>query len=866
MMNKTLKQGIGISIILYASTALSLPLYDVVVSLDGRGDFQSIQKAIDNAPNDNSPYVIYIHNGTYREKLDVTRKNIFLLGESRDHTIITATTANSMINPSTGKKFGTTGSRTVNINAENFRAHSLTIENDFNFPENQQKKANDPTRQHDTQAVALYVGQKSDHAQFKNIRLNSYQDTLYLRGGHSYFDQVQIEGTVDFIFGHGTGLFENSDIVAKNRNDVKKGNTYGYIAAPATNTNKPYGLVFKHCHLTKEKGVPRNSYALGRPWHPTTRFKDGRYADPNAIGHTAYLDCRMDDHIYGWDKMSGNDINGNKVWFFPEHSRFWEYASTGAGAKTNKQKRNQLSSQQTKLYSTTNILSGWQPDISLAEHSQLRGEVLHRSMQFPVTIQVKDSLGKTLTTTTDNSGHYHISITGMTAPLLVSADDHSGTSCLLSEHLRSVCASALVVDIKNGKTTTANINPFSDLIVSSLAKTEGINGPQLLTMKEKLPVFSHQAWNTANQHFQQAFKILIQQQGITNLAMTNPVNYPEQLHTLMKKMTQQIVHNRGYNTSTGLAAETTLSDLAFHPIINLATIPQYTIDGIQLAKTQQQVNSAQTRVFIVGDSTAANYTADVYPRMGWGQAFAQQLANNSEIYVVNAARPGRSSRDYINARWLNEISTIVRPGDYLFIQFSHNDEKCNRVKKGRGPHDVATLCTYPNNADGHPQYPVGKPELSLQHSLERYLKFAKEKHLHPVLMTAIPRAKTAKRTLGVPLNPAQHTTKKRSDDGNAFYGNYTQTVKDTARKNHIPLLDMQSKVIAAANEKGSDVWKTYWLAVDPQQYPYYKNHTGRLNKPDTTHLQKTGADVIAKLVIAEIKNTPQLTDLAKKLR
>ncbi|MDT9694187.1 hypothetical protein Q5762_38830, partial [Streptomyces sp. P9(2023)] len=84
-----------------------------------------------------------------------------------------------------------------------------------------------------------------------------------------------------------------------------------------------FGLVFKDCRLKKETDVPAKSYALGRPWHPTTTFADGRYADPNAVGHAVFINCEMDDHIYGWDKMSGKDIDQQTIWFYPEDSRFW---------------------------------------------------------------------------------------------------------------------------------------------------------------------------------------------------------------------------------------------------------------------------------------------------------------------------------------------------------------------------------------------------------------------------------------------------------------------------------------------------------------------------------------------------------------
>ncbi|WP_332420157.1 pectinesterase family protein [Vibrio metschnikovii] len=77
------------------------------------------------------------------------------------------------------------------------------------------------------------IAKNADRAQFKNVSLKSYQDTLYLLNVSAAFEQSQISGTIDFIFGHGTGLFINSDIIARNRKDVEHGNSYGYITAPA---------------------------------------------------------------------------------------------------------------------------------------------------------------------------------------------------------------------------------------------------------------------------------------------------------------------------------------------------------------------------------------------------------------------------------------------------------------------------------------------------------------------------------------------------------------------------------------------------------------------------------------------------------
>lgn len=123
-------------------------------------------------------------------------------------------TANSMMDEN-GKKFGTFGSRTVSVDAADFQARSLTIENDFDFPQNQKNAKDDPSRQNGTQAVALLISHQGDRAQFRDVSVNSYQDTLYSRAGRAYFDESQISGTVDFIFGHGTVLIERSDIIAR---------------------------------------------------------------------------------------------------------------------------------------------------------------------------------------------------------------------------------------------------------------------------------------------------------------------------------------------------------------------------------------------------------------------------------------------------------------------------------------------------------------------------------------------------------------------------------------------------------------------------------------------------------------------------
>ncbi|WP_277873459.1 pectinesterase family protein [Vibrio furnissii] len=181
-MNRISRLAIGISSLMCGSVSAAIPLYDVVVAKDGSGDFTSVQQAIDAAPQNNQQYVIYIRKGIYPERLNITRNNLYLIGEDRDRTIITASFANGTLDAN-GVRTGTAGSRTVYVNALDFKARTVTIENGFDFNANQAKDANDPTKLRDTQAVALMVAQKADRAQFKDVNLVGYQDTLYLRGG-----------------------------------------------------------------------------------------------------------------------------------------------------------------------------------------------------------------------------------------------------------------------------------------------------------------------------------------------------------------------------------------------------------------------------------------------------------------------------------------------------------------------------------------------------------------------------------------------------------------------------------------------------------------------------------------------------------
>lgn len=327
----------------------------IVSSTPGSNHYHSLQAALQAAPEQGKPWRILIQNGVWHERLVIT-KPVTLVGESRENTIIEANTPAGALDAA-GKKRGTFRTSTVEVAASGVTLENLTVRNSFDFPANSALPADDPNKLKDTQAVALMVGENIDKARFRKVRLEGYQDTFYSKNGsRSYFTDCEISGHVDFIFGGGIAVFDRCTIIARNRSDIAP--PLGYITAPSTPDDKPYGLIFMHSHLTKEPGVPAGSFALGRPWHPTTTFADGRYADPHAIGTAVFIQCQIDDHIYGWDKMSGKDKQGEQVWFYPEDSRFYEMNNTGPGAGRGGE-HYQLAPQLASHYQLHAIFSGW---------------------------------------------------------------------------------------------------------------------------------------------------------------------------------------------------------------------------------------------------------------------------------------------------------------------------------------------------------------------------------------------------------------------------------------------------------------------------------------------------------------------------
>lgn len=303
------------SVIELASATAAIPSGAIVVDQKGSGQYKTVQAAINSIPaNNNQQKIIYIKNGTYTEKLTITQPHVTLQGESATGTILSYNATNA----SSGS---TTNSASTTVKGDYFQAKTITFRNNAGINAGQ--------------AVAFY--NNADKAIYTDVRFLGYQDTLYTPGtGRQYFKNCYIEGTVDFIFGSATAVFDQCQIHSLGA---------GYITAASTGADTKYGYVFLNSRLTSS-GTANQSVYLGRPWRPYSAV--------------TYINTDMGAHIQptGWDN-----------WRDPANeatSRYYEYASKGAGANNNARVKwaKFLTNDQAKAITIQSVLAGndqWNP-------------------------------------------------------------------------------------------------------------------------------------------------------------------------------------------------------------------------------------------------------------------------------------------------------------------------------------------------------------------------------------------------------------------------------------------------------------------------------------------------------------------------
>ncbi|MED6131231.1 hypothetical protein PIB30_007921 [Stylosanthes scabra] len=225
---------------------------NVVVAQDGSGQFKTVLEGINSYPkNFQGRYVIYVKAGVYDEYITVDKKfkNMLIYGDGNTKTIIT------------GRKNFHEGTKTMRTstfssNADDFIAKSIAFENTAGAEGHQ--------------AVALRI--QGDRSAFFDCAMRGYQDTLYAHAHRQFYRNCEISGTIDFIFGYGTTLIQNSKIIVRK----PMSNQQNIVVADGTDQkNMPTGIVLQNCEILAAPELFPDRLTvrtfLARPWKAFSR-------------------------------------------------------------------------------------------------------------------------------------------------------------------------------------------------------------------------------------------------------------------------------------------------------------------------------------------------------------------------------------------------------------------------------------------------------------------------------------------------------------------------------------------------------------------------------------------------------------------
>ncbi len=242
--------------------------------------------------------------------------------------------------------------------------------------------------------------------------------------------------------------------------------------------------------------------------------------------------------------------------------------------------------------------------------------------------------------------------------------------------------------------------------------------------------------------------------------------------------------------------------------LNLGTLVPY----IEKVQPNDTVADGAT-IYVIGDSTAAVYDDSRYPRTGWAQVLQNYF---DDVKVVDLALSGRSSLSFKNDTNFKTFKENIKAGDYLIVQFGHNDDKTD---------DRHTDPSTDRFTDG-----------SFKKSMLEYIEIARDKGATPIIATSISRRKTSDTSLE----------------------KYVAAAKELGEETDVPVLDLYAKTNAYINEVGVEEAKSMfnWVKVHDSRFVdyegYVKSQYYNATDSDDTHININGADLISQYATEEM--------------
>jgi lysophospholipase L1-like esterase len=243
--------------------------------------------------------------------------------------------------------------------------------------------------------------------------------------------------------------------------------------------------------------------------------------------------------------------------------------------------------------------------------------------------------------------------------------------------------------------------------------------------------------------------------------------------------------------------------------------------GLLLLFISLNTFSQKTTIYSIGDSTmATKVNPATNPEFGWCQVLPTFF--KPDVVIDNRAVNGRSTKSFIAEKKWEAVYKVLKPGDYVFIQFGHNDGK------------VTDSLRYTN------------PHTAYRYNLIQFVKEAREKGAIPILFSPIARRNFNEQ--GVLIS--KHET-------------YSMEMRLVAQEFNVPFIDMEYLTESLEIAYGPEKSKQLHLHFKPGEVSYYPE-----GKDDDTHLSIKGATEIAKIAVAQLKllTNPQFQNLIKAIK
>jgi lysophospholipase L1-like esterase len=212
------------------------------------------------------------------------------------------------------------------------------------------------------------------------------------------------------------------------------------------------------------------------------------------------------------------------------------------------------------------------------------------------------------------------------------------------------------------------------------------------------------------------------------------------------------------------------------------------------------------KVYLIGDSTMCEYESKRAPLTGWGMPFKYFF--DSSVTIDNRARGGRSTRTFLSeGRW-QPIADSLQEGDYVLMQFGHNDEAKEEKYKDR----YTPVADYKTN-------------------LIKFITETRNKKAIPVIITPVSRLRF-------------------NGDGKQeeTHGEYTAACYEVAKQCKVALIDLDAKSRGLYDQLGPQNARLLFMQLEPGEHPSYPD-----GQKDNTHFNEYGARRIAELVLQQIK-------------